>query len=265
MGNRRRKRGREHRDSYGFKISELLTQLVVRTTPPNGPLPRNVSLLPSFTLPAVRETTATTRSKAQLPECITRLSDTQCRKWYHQRQATPFSASTPTLALNPRPAPNAPGHTTAPASTNISQPGRERPSLVSPDLFFLPYLAARETAKGCDSLSLVRDLFQRGEVCPDILGVKEWSSQRPAAWTNDTAVAPQRMLIEPEIIRFLQFLTRFAHTAAGILAHSSKIGSVSNTCSPHCVTSVHYFEDLRDLQRKLFKGILWTSSRGRDL
>ncbi|XP_029619736.1 uncharacterized protein LOC115200664 [Salmo trutta] len=230
MGNRRRKRGSEHRDSYGFiKISELLTQLAVRTTPPNGLLPRNVSLLPSFTLPAVRETTTTTRSKAQLPECITRLSDTQCRKWYHQRQATPFSASNPTPALNPRPAPNSPGHTAAPASADSSQPGRERPSLVSSDLFFLPYLAARETAKGCDSLSLVRDLFQRGEVCPDILGVKEWSSQRPAVWTKDTAVAQQRMSIEPG------------------------------------VTSVHYFEDLRDLQRKLFKGILWTSSRGRDL
>ncbi|XP_042187125.1 uncharacterized protein LOC112262491 [Oncorhynchus tshawytscha] len=229
MGNRRRKRGREHKDSYGIKISELLTQLAVRTTPPNGPLPRNISLLPSFTLPAVRETTDTTRSKAQLPECITRLSDTQCRKWYHQRPATPFSSSTPTPALNPRPAPNTPGHTTGLASTNSSQPRSKRPSLVSPDLFFLPYLAAWRTAKSCDSLSLVRDLFQKGEVCPDILGLKEWSNQRPAAWIKDTAVAAQRMAIEPG------------------------------------VNSVHYFEDLRDLQRKLFRGILWMSSRGRDL
>ncbi|XP_052335771.1 uncharacterized protein LOC127911875 isoform X2 [Oncorhynchus keta] len=192
MGNRRRKRRREHRDSYGIKISELLTQLAVRTTPPNGPLPCNVSLLPSFTLPAVRETTATTRSKAQLPECITRLSDTQCRKWYHQRPATPFSASTPTPALNPRPAPNTPGHPTGPASTNSSQPRSERPSL-----FFLPYLAAWRTAKSCDSLSLVRDLFQKGEVCPDILGLKEWSNQRTAAWIKDTTVTAQRMAIEP--------------------------------------------------------------------
>ncbi|KAK6305901.1 hypothetical protein J4Q44_G00228260 [Coregonus suidteri] len=199
MGNQRRKREREHSDS-GFKISELLTQLAVRrTTPPNGPLPHNVSLLPT-----VQGTNATTRSKAQLPECITRLSDTQCRKWYHQRQATPFSGSTPTPALNPTLA----GHTPAPASANSSQPGGERSSLVSPDSFFLPYLAARETVKRCDSL-----------VCPDILGVKEWSKQRPAAWTKATT-APQRMSIEPG------------------------------------VTSVHYFEDLRDLQRKLFKGIL---------
>ncbi|CAB1322510.1 unnamed protein product [Coregonus sp. 'balchen'] len=116
-----------------------------------GPSP-----ITSASSPRSEERTATTRSKAQLPECITRLSDTQCRKWYHQRQATPFSGSTPTPALNPTLA----GHTPAPASANSSQPGGERSSLVSPDSFFLPYLAARETVKRCDSL--VRDLFQRG-------------------------------------------------------------------------------------------------------
>ncbi|XP_062307910.1 uncharacterized protein LOC134012188 [Osmerus eperlanus] len=209
MGDQTGGKNGDHSDLYGLKISDLLNHLPLRKTPPSGHLPVRLVILGNAS-----SVHGNVRRQALLPDSIQRLSGPQYRRRHHQTQ--PYKTPAPNPALHTS---NPTQGCTPAAQTCV---GNKPPCSLSPDSFFLPYLAARQTELCCDSLSSIRELLLKGELCPDVGGVCERSEQRRSEpWRREPV---RRRCGQPGL----------------------------------AVVSGRYFEDIRELQWMLYKRLVWT-------